>query len=388
MTRIAMAVALVALIVATVAAAQLGAGIARGAAARPGGGDGVERRTTDGHVKVTVFDTAGRLVGPVEMGRVVKSDEAWKAQLGEEAYRILRNAGTEPAFCGTLLDNKTEGVYACAGCALPLFSSDTKFTSGTGWPSFFAPVAETNIERHEDRSYGMVRTEILCARCGGHLGHVFDDGPRPTGERHCLNSASLAFTPSDEVAQRLGEVEVAVFAGGCFWCVEAVFEQLEGVLNVESGYTGGTGLPKYDAVVSGNTGHAEAVRIVFDPRRISYETLLKVHFETHDPTTLNRQGADRGTQYRSAIFAGSDAQEKAAAAYIDRLGRSGAFKDPIVTEVTRLGTFHVAEAYHQDYARNNPDQGYVRAVAAPKVEKTREKFGDLLKREPAAPAEP
>jgi methionine-R-sulfoxide reductase len=151
-------------------------------------------------VRVRVFDREGRLVGPLEMPRVVKSDAEWQAQLTREQYEIARGKGTERPFCGTLLDNKRSGVYTCICCGLPLFASNAKFESGTGWPSFFAPVAEENVVTHDDRTYGMVRTEILCARCDGHLGHVFPDGPRPSGLRFCVNSESLAFTDQTDFA--------------------------------------------------------------------------------------------------------------------------------------------------------------------------------------------
>lgn len=151
-------------------------------------------------VRVRVFDKEGKLVGPVEMPHVVKSDEEWRAQLTPEQYTIARGKGTERPFCGTLLDNKRSGVYTCVCCALPLFASNSKFHSGTGWPSFFAPIAEENVLTEVDRSYGMARSEILCARCDAHLGHVFEDGPRPTGLRFCVNSESLTFTDETELA--------------------------------------------------------------------------------------------------------------------------------------------------------------------------------------------
>ncbi|MBK8538703.1 MAG: peptide-methionine (R)-S-oxide reductase MsrB [Ardenticatenia bacterium] len=134
------------------------------------------------------------------MPRVEKSDAAWRAQLSAEQYEIARGKGTERPFCGTLLDNKKEGVYACICCRLPLFSSSAKFNSRSGWPSFFQPVAETNVATEVDRSHGMLRTEILCARCDGHLGHVFSDGPAPTGQRHCVNSESLVFVEAERLA--------------------------------------------------------------------------------------------------------------------------------------------------------------------------------------------
>jgi peptide-methionine (S)-S-oxide reductase len=172
----------------------------------------------------------------------------------------------------------------------------------------------------------------------------------------------------------------AVFAGGCFWCVEAVFEELDGVVDAVSGYAGGSAeTANYEAVCSGTSGHAEAVQIIYDPEKITFETLLEVHFATHDPTTLNRQGNDTGTQYRSAIFYANEKERRAAEAFIADLMKNRTFAKPIVTTLEPLETFYPAETYHQNFVCANPNQGYVRAVALPKVDKVRKYFPEALK---------
>jgi peptide-methionine (S)-S-oxide reductase len=175
-------------------------------------------------------------------------------------------------------------------------------------------------------------------------------------------------------------METATLAGGCFWCLEAVFEQLRGVTKVDSGYSGGhVANPSYEAVCSGTTGHAEVTQVTFDPKVISYRDLLGVFFSLHDPTTLNRQGGDAGTQYRSAIFYHDDAQRRAAEETIKELEAEHVFDEPIVTQVEPLQAFYPAEEYHREYYRRNPNQGYCRAVIAPKVAKLRSKYLEKLK---------
>lgn len=301
----------------------------------------------------STYSASGFNIAPLSQARI---DELAKRLTPEEA-KVLLDKGTERAFCGTLLDNHQEGMYVCRLCGLPLFSSSHKFDSGTGWPSFFQPIDPKHIHEIEDRSHGMVRTEIACARCGSHLGHVFDDGPKPTGQRHCLNSIALTFIKSGDPvpeASRPVKTETAYFAGGCFWGVEDRFQQLPGVIDAVSGYMGGkSDSPTYKQVCTGTTGHAETVRIAYDPSAISYDQLLSAFFRFHDPTQLNRQGPDVGDQYRSAIFASDQTQLDKAKAFIAAQQKDGRWSSKkIVTQVEPIaaaGKFFAAEDYHQDY---------------------------------------
>lgn len=316
-------------------------------------------------------------------GTDIKSDAYWKNKLTDEQYHILREKGTERAFTGALLENKAKGTYVCAACKNPLFASSAKFDSGTGWPSFDAEI-DGNVKETEDQSHGMVRSEIICSNCSGHLGHVFDDGPTKTGLRYCVNSVSIAFEAEKKMvdkAEKVAKSDTIVLGGGCYWCVEAVYELLEGVTSVESGYSGGkVKNPSYEAVCSGKTGHAEVVQVIYNPQVTSFAEILKVFFTVHDPTTLNRQGADVGTQYRSVIFYRNAEQEKTSREIIKDLNSEKAYSSPIVTEVSPFTTYYKAEAYHQNYYFQNKEQGYCQAVIQPKIEKFEKVFKNKLKK--------
>lgn len=195
-------------------------------------------------------------------------------------------------------------------------------------------------------------------------------------------TASTQTGPKPATTDKPEKVETATFGEGCFWCSEAVFQQLRGVKSVVSGYSGGTvENPSYEAVCTGKTGHAEVIQVTYDPSVISFDELLKVFWQTHDPTTLNQQGHDVGTQYRSAVFYHTDEQKKVAEQYKKQLDTSKTFAKPIVTEITPFKKFYPAEKYHQDYYKLNPAQGYCQFVIRPKVEKFNKEFKALLKEE-------
>jgi len=296
------------------------------------------------------------------------NEEELKKKLSPLQYNVTRQCGTEPAFNNEYWNNKKPGLYVDIITGEPLFISTKKFDSGTGWPSFTEPINENSIIKNVDRSHGMDRVEVKAKKSNSHLGHVFDDGPGPNGLRYCINSASLKFIPIEKLKEAgYGEYlhlfetssnqdnstvkkEIAIFGAGCFWGVEEVFRKIPGVIKTTVGYSGGNNAnPTYEDVCTGRTGHAEVIKIEFNNEQVSYEKLLEIFFKSHDPTTLNRQGPDVGTQYRSVIFFFSSKQEEAAKKAIEKLKNSGRYSRQIVTAVERAGAFYPAEEYHQKY---------------------------------------
>ncbi|MFM7024085.1 MAG: bifunctional methionine sulfoxide reductase B/A protein [Flavobacteriales bacterium] len=271
-------------------------------------------------------------------------------ELSREEEYVIINKGTEAPFTGKYYLSKDSGQYLCKRCNAPLYESSDKFNSGCGWPSFDDAIkgAVKEVPDIDGR-----RTEIVCANCGGHLGHVFrGEGFTEKNTRHCVNSISLNFEPQSNAAK----TDTAIFAGGCFWGVEYYLGRIDGVITAESGYIGGhVKNPGYKEVCTGRTGHAEAVRVIFDPSKTSFRELAMTFFEIHDPTQANGQGPDLGNQYRSGVFYTSDEQKKIAEELVETLKLKSY---NVVTEITPATEFYVAEAYHQDYYEGNGHTPY------------------------------
>jgi peptide methionine sulfoxide reductase msrA/msrB len=275
-------------------------------------------------------------------------------KLTPEEERVIVYRGTERPFSGKYNDFYEGGTYTCRRCGAALYRSNDKFKSECGWPSFDDEI-EGAVERRPDPDGS--RTEIVCKACGAHLGHVFlGEGFTKKNTRHCVNSISLDFVPAGQGVTKKPAANKAIFAGGCFWGLEYYFAEAPGVTATTVGYTGGTVKnPTYYQVCNGRTGHLEAIEVVFDPTKTTYEALTKLFFEIHDPTQKDGQGPDIGEQYRSAVFYLDDEQKAIAERLLGELEKKG-YK--VATRVIPASTFWPAEDYHQDYYEKKGKKPY------------------------------
>ena len=303
-----------------------------------------------------------------------------KSKLTKMQYEVTQMGATEPPFKNAYYNEKRPGIYVDVTSGEPLFSSLDKYDSGTGWPSFTRGINDSVLSTKLDLALGTPRTEVIAQNSKSHLGHKFDDGPVDKGgNRFCINSSALLFIPLEEMESKgykdwlklfngahsshsinatNSKKEVAYLAGGCFWGMEEIIRNIPGVLSTQVGYSGGKmSNPSYEIVKNGNSGHAESIKVEFDPVKISYTELLGFYFRMHNPTTLNQQGNDRGTQYRSAIFYATDEQRKIATNVKQKIEQSKKWKDPIVTQIVSFKKFYPAEEYHQRYLEKFP-KGY------------------------------
>lgn len=283
----------------------------------------------------------------------MKDSSNWKT-LTDEETRVIINKGTELPNTGEYTNNHEAGTYHCKQCNAALYHSDSKFDSHCGWPSFDDEIegAVTQVADADGH-----RTEIICTNCKGHLGHVFKgEGFTAKNTRHCVNSISMSFIPLTDSETSETKTDTAIFASGCFWGTEYFFEKEPGVISTQVGYIGGTkDNPTYKEVCTGTTGHAEAVMVVFDPTQTDYKTLCKLFFETHDPSHVNRQGPDVGTQYRTGVFYLNESQKTIASELKQTLEDKGM---KVATEITKATTFWEGEDYHEHYYTNKGGTPY------------------------------
>lgn len=292
-------------------------------------------------------------------------------KLTPEEYRVIIDKGTEAPHIGEYVHNHTDGIYICRQCNTALYMSDSKFDSDCGWPSFDQSIPgrvamTSDVDWH--------RTEITCRTCGGHLWHVFV-GEQITEEntRHCVNSLSMKFVPSDQIDElwiELPDYDTVILGGGCFWCIEGALAHIPWVVQAISWYAWGRRpQPTYEQICTGVSGHHEVVKIWFDPSILSLEQLLWYFMAIHDPTSQDKQWWDAWVQYRSVIIAKDTDQEKLIQQFITKLDASDIYRLPVVTQILIDQKFRVAESYHQDFYTNNPNKPYCQMVVKPKIEK-------------------
>lgn len=289
-----------------------------------------------------------------------------KSRLTELQYKVTQEDATEPPFENEYWDNKKAGIYVDIVSGEALFSSLDQYDAGCGWPSFTKPLTKESLTTHQDHKLLMTRTEVRSQQADSHLGHVFEDGPKDKGGlRYCINSAALRFIPVEDL-EKEGYADYlplfndkekadAYFAGGCFWGMEHYFKQLKGVIGTEVGYIGDSEQKAhYEIISTGSTNHAEAVRVSYNSKDLSYRDLVKYFFRLHDPTTLNRQKNDIGPQYRSTIFTTNQDEIEIVKDVISKLEEAHVFSEKIVTTIEKTTEFYKAEDYHQNYLDKNP----------------------------------
>ena len=312
-----------------------------------------------------------RIIRVYHIGAMMLSDITTKYRQNIQNLTVFEKAvlvdkATEQPFSGALLDVKEEGLFVCKLCAAPLYQSKDKFESHCGWPSFDdeVPGAVHRIPDADGR-----RTEIVCANCGGHLGHVFEgEGMTAKNTRHCVNSVSLNFQRQEE-KEVIPKCAKAYVAGGCFWGVEHYLQRLDGVESVTSGFMGGHVVdPEYYDVVRGDTGHLETVEVCYDPEKVSYRAIIRRFFEIHDPEQANGQGPDIGSQYLSAVFVSNDKEAATVTEVIGELEDNGY---RVVTQVLPVAPFYVADEGHQDYYERKGTEPYCHGFV-PRFDRTKE----------------